>query len=102
MVHPRRKKNTAAFLDSLITGRGDLSSIEPIHPQYRKLKQRIERYHDMQEMGPWPDLAAWPEKRGAWGDTLAGLDDLRERLFMLGDLDSSACSTPVDSALIDA
>ena len=99
---PRRKKNTAAFLDSLITGHGDLSSIEPIHPQYRKLKQRIERYHDMQEMGPWPDIVAWPAKRGTPGDTLANLDDLRERLFMFGDLDSSVCGAPVDSALIDA
>lgn len=97
---PRRKKNVGMLLDSLVAGRSDLSSIEPVHPQYRKLKQRIERYHDMLDMGPWPEVVPWALPRGALGDTLAGLDDLRERLFLLGDLDSAGCDLPVDSALI--
>lgn len=97
---PRRKKNVGRLLDSLVAGRSDLSAIEPVHPQYRKLKQRIERYHDMLDMGPWPDLVPWPGGRGAVGDTLANVNDLRERLFLLGDLDSAGCDLPVDSALI--
>lgn len=85
---PRHKKNYERLLDSLVAGVNDLGPIEPLHPQYDRLKQQLKRYARLDSL-PWPPLEA--------GDSLP--HHLRRRLHLLGDLTSDDGSNEVDSAL---
>jgi murein L,D-transpeptidase YcbB/YkuD len=95
---PRRKKNYELLLDSLVAGVTDLSPIEPLHPQYRLLKEQLRR-HAALDTFSWPPLdvrlcdGKHPEPPDSSGRAL------RERLFLLGDLASNDGSNGLDSVL---
>lgn len=98
---PRFKKNYTMLLDSLVTGRRDLTPIEPVHPQYRLLKQWLQRYHDMDTSGLAVPFA-FTGKKIAMGDSLPNLAALRHRLFLLGDLANDGVQGRMDSTLLQA
>lgn len=98
---PRRKKNYTMLLDSLVAGRTDLSPIEPVHPQYQGLKSRLQHYYEAEAEGPL-DTIAFGKKPIAMGDTLPVLQDLRHRLFLLGDLGVDSIADIMDSTLFKA
>lgn len=95
---PRRKKNMDRLLDSLVAGVNDLGPIEPVHPQYRALKEHLRRYAALDTL-PWSPLdmrlcerrwPAPPDSSGAF---------LRHRLFLLGDIPVDDGSNSWDSLL---
>ncbi len=90
---PRRKKNYDRLLDSLVAGVNDLAVIEPLHPQYGRLKSLLKDYAALDTM-PWPAIA-W--KKGTTKPSDSTKVMLRERLFRLGDLSSAQDSLVTDS-----
>jgi murein L,D-transpeptidase YcbB/YkuD len=91
---PRRKKNYDRLLDSLVAGVNDLALIEPLHPQYARLKNVLKDYAALDTM-PWP-IIAW--KKGTTKPDDSTKAALRHRLFLLGDLRAETDSTVSDSA----
>ncbi|MBS1936297.1 MAG: L,D-transpeptidase family protein [Bacteroidetes bacterium] len=95
---PRAKKNYAMLLDSMVAGKTDLSPIEPVHPQYHLLKVFLQRYYQVEAEGPWPVIAL-PKGKLAMGDTLAALQAIGHRLFLLGDLAADPSGNGMDTTL---
>ena len=89
---PRRKKNYDRLLDSLVAGVNDLAVIEPLHPQYGKLKALLKDYAALETM-PWP-IIPWKKGTTRPDDSTKAL--LRQRLVALGDLASQ-----VDSVVME-
>ena len=89
---PRKKKNYDRLLDSLVAGVNDLTPIEPLSPQYTRLKNALKFYASLDTL-PWPTIA-WKKGRTP-GDSLLAL--LRSRLVLLGDLPTVADSLIGDS-----
>lgn len=90
---PRRKKNYDRLLDSLVAGVNDLTLIEPLHPQYRLLKDQLKRYAALDTLA-WPALL-WSTENHRSGDSAYAA--LWNRLFLLGDLPVALDSTATDS-----
>ena len=93
---PRRKKNYDRLLDSLVAGVNDLALIEPLHPQYGKLKQVLKDYSALDTL-PWPAIA-W--KKGTTKLADSTHVELRHRLFLLGDLATDEDSLVTDSLFV--
>lgn len=99
---PRRRKDPSRLLDSLAKGVIDLSAYEPVHAQYRLLKERLQRYHALAE-APWPELSLPQALRKLEpGDSAVVVAAIRERLALIGDLDSAGAGTRYDSTLVPA
>lgn len=92
---PRRKKNYDRLLDSLVAGVNDLALIEPLHPQYSRLKSVLKDYAALDTM-PWP-VIVWNKGMPKLSDSTKAI--LRQRLIALGDLDYAQDSlVPEDEA----
>jgi murein L,D-transpeptidase YcbB/YkuD len=102
---PRAKKDFSRLADSLAAGTMDLAAYEPLHPQYRQLKARLQRYHDLTRVS-WPALTlpVLPARRLGIeaGDSAAVLVSIRERLQLMGDLALADSSMHYDSTLVAA
>lgn len=99
---PRAKKDAGRLLDSLATGKMDLSAYEPINPQYQLLKHGIERYRAVASE-PWPVLALPRGRRKLeLGDSAGVIGDIRHRLHLLGDLVDEGAGNRYDSTMIVA
>jgi len=102
---PRRKKDLDQLIDSLVAGRMDLSAIEPLHPQYARLKSQLADLHRLQWMDTLPRLSLGDRRKLEPGNVDSLLLPLRTRLAMLGDLgwyDLAEGEPPfaLDSALV--
>jgi murein L,D-transpeptidase YcbB/YkuD len=96
---PRAKKDAGRLLDSLATGKMDLSDYEPIHPQYQLLKRGIERYR-LVASEPWPALELPRGKRKLeLGDSAGVIGEIRHRLHLLGDLSDDGTGERYDSTM---
>ena len=85
-IIPAAKRDYARLLDSLTAGSMDLDGYEPIHPQYRLLKEQVRSYAKLTG-APWPALDLPPgSKRLKPGDSSAVISDIGIRLQTLGDL----------------
>jgi len=104
---PKQKKNYDRLLDSLAAGRMDLGPIEPLHPQYSKLKAHLKRYFALDTLVRWDPIALGDRKKLEPGDTALFVPDIRQRLMVLGDLFAGIdtlvlTSTTYDSTLLGA
>ena len=99
---PRGKKDPGRLLDSLAIGKMDLSAYEPVHPQYRHLKERLQRYHELAAK-EWPALTL-PDgmRKLELGDSVPVIGAIRQRLSLIGDLDADDGSARYDSTLLAA
>lgn len=104
---PRKKKNYDRLLDSLAAGHMDLSLVEPVHPLYQALKEKLQHYHALDTMVTWDRLSLGDRKKLEPGDSASVIADIRQRLMILGDLVSGMDtivlhSTAYDSTLLGA
>lgn len=99
---PRKKKNYDRLLDSLTAGRMDLRAIEPIHPQYSKLKDELKRYAALDTLVRWDVLSLGERKKIVPGDTAGVIPDIRQRLMVLGDLVGGMDTIVLSSAAYDS
>lgn len=101
---PRAKRDIGQLMDSLAAGTMDLSSVEPLHPQYRLLRTALQRLSPMSD-APWPALSLPTAKRVLEvGDSAQVVADIRSRLEQLGDLSTATLASDsapaVDSSMV--
>jgi murein L,D-transpeptidase YcbB/YkuD len=65
-----------------------IESLSPHHPQYRTLKQTLQRYRQIQADGGWPRIREGSSLK--IGDTGARVKDLHRYLTITGDLQADA------------
>jgi len=104
---PRTKKNYDRLIDSIAAGRMDLRAIEPLHPQYALLKERLRKYVALDTLVSWYPISLGDRKKIEPGDSATIIPDIRQRLMVLGDLVSGMDtivlhSTRYDSTLVHA
>jgi murein L,D-transpeptidase YcbB/YkuD len=95
---PRAKKDYTRLLDSLVSGTRDLSAIEPVHPQYQKLKAWLKRYRALERDSTWSP-AFIDHARFVPGDSAEAIGQVRVLLQKWGDLADSSASMRYDSTL---
>ena len=99
---PRRKKDLAQLLDSLVAGRMDLSPIEPLHPQYMALKRHLPALYGLRWMDRLPRVDLGTRRKLEPGDRDSAVVLIRERLSALGDLTWYDLSAAKEPALYDS
>ncbi len=99
---PRRKKDLSRLIDSLAAGRMDLSPYEPLHPQYRLLKDQLRQYHLLDSITTWYPLDLGEVRKLEPGASHPMVPDLRQRLMLLGDLHTTGDTLWMNSATYDS
>ncbi|HEV8411300.1 MAG TPA: L,D-transpeptidase family protein [Gemmatimonadaceae bacterium] len=92
-IIPAAKRDYGRLLDSLVANKMDLEGYEPANPQYKLLKEQVQKYSKFANT-PWPALE-FPagKKRIKVGDSTAVVSDIGARLRILGDLEKTTDST---------
>ncbi|CAN5385192.1 L,D-transpeptidase family protein [soil metagenome] len=86
----RRKKELAPYLNEALANRdvkNSLTALAPRHVEYNQLKEAMARYRKIEEEGEWPVLSSIKDLKQ--GDSNVVIQDLKKRLAMTGDVDSS-------------
>lgn len=95
---PRRKVDVAGLLDSLIEGsKSHIHEWEPLHPQYRLLKNKLLAYALIAERGGWDSLKLGIRKKLMEGEEDTLVTQVKRRLSLSGQYredDSSNVFTP--------
>ena len=99
---PRKKIDAVGFLDSLLKNKGqNLSQYEPVNRQYNLLKTYLLNYYEIEKSGNWDSLIA--DKRSyRQGDSSATISAIKERLFLLGDLEENDTTKTFTSTMTEA
>lgn len=96
---PRKKLAYDAFLDSLLeVPSSAFMKNEPVFRQYGLLKMFLKQYRSIEESGKWKIIKA-DQKTYRLGDSSSVVPEIREHLFLLGDLPSNNQSHLFDAAL---
>ena len=83
---PRKKVNLAALLDSVLSDKAKTNEAYiPFNSQYKKLEEQLQFYYELQKKYPLDTLAK-TAKPLAKGDTANVISQIKQRLFLLGDL----------------
>jgi murein L,D-transpeptidase YcbB/YkuD len=101
---PRKEVSYTVLLDSMLSDPELLNRNEQtLFPQYYKLRNVLQRYRDIEKNGGWkpifldPDLKAYNP-----GDTAIAIRQIRERLFVTGDLKQNTGSNRYDDEMVAA
>lgn len=98
---PRKKINPEIFLDSLLKNKGkNLSAYEPVNRQYNLLKEKLLQYDKVTKSMEWTPLE--PSKKFREGKSDAAIKEIKQRLFLLGDLLQADSSAIFDSTMTAA
>ncbi|NCU04181.1 MAG: L,D-transpeptidase family protein, partial [Chitinophagaceae bacterium] len=96
---PRKKLAYDAFLDSLLeTPSSSFMQTEPVYRQYGLLKSFLKTYRAIEESGKWKPIKA-DKKSYRLGDSSSVIQEIREHLFLLGDLAANNQSNLFDAGL---
>lgn len=99
---PRKKLSYEAFLDSLLeVPSSAFMQTEPVYRQYGLLKSFLKRYRSIEESGKWTPIKA-DKKTYRLNDSSKVIIEIREHLFLLGDLKSNNQSPVFDVELENA
>jgi murein L,D-transpeptidase YcbB/YkuD len=96
---PRKKLAYDAFLDSLLNApSSSFMQTEPVFRQYGLLKAFLKQYRSIEESGQWKPIKA-DKKSYRLGDSSKVVAEIREHLFLVGDLKNNNQSTLFDNEL---
>lgn len=99
---PRKKINAISLLDTLISRNGkNLDDWEPLNQQYKQLRKELLRLYDLQKNEGWETIEPG-RKPYRIGDSSAAIQNLKTRLSMAGDYQSTESSSLFTTALEDA
>lgn len=99
---PRSKKDYSQLLDSIAAGHMDLSPVEPVHPQYKRLKAELKRFYELDTLVDWTMLDLAGQRKIEPGDSAGVIPDIRQRLMLLGDFRSQGDSVVLHSMRYDS
>jgi len=97
---PRKKLNTAALLDSLMSGKKTAAEDwEPVNREYKWMKKKLGSYYQLQKEGKFDDISTG--KAGVYrvGDSALTVQQVRLRLIQFGDSTLKDSSSVFDSTL---
>jgi L,D-transpeptidase YcbB len=96
---PRKKLAYDAFLDSLLeVPSSAFMKNEPVFRQYGLLKSFLKQYRTIEESGKWKTIKP-DQKTYRLGDSSKVVPEIREHLFLLGDLAANNQSHSFDAEL---
>jgi L,D-transpeptidase YcbB len=99
---PRKKLSYEAFLDSLLeVPSSAFMRTEPVYRQYGLLKSFLKQYRILEESGKWKPIKA-DKKSYRLTDSSKVVPEIREHLYLLGDLKSNNQSAVFDIELENA
>ncbi|WKL50267.1 L,D-transpeptidase family protein [Flavobacterium pectinovorum] len=101
---PRKKVNYQVFSDS-IYNKATISDDKKskMFSQYYKLRDALHQYREIEKKGGWKAIQTDVDfKSFKLGDSVASIGQIRERLYVTGDLKEDTKSNICDSTLIKA
>lgn len=99
---PRKKLSYEAMLDSLLESPSStFMKNEPVYRQYSLLKDNLKKYRSIQAGSGWKQIKA-DKKSYRPGDSSEVIADIREHLFLVGDLSANNGSPVYDHELEEA
>ncbi len=98
---PRKEVSYPALLDSLLSDPGMIDRNDSmLFSQYYKLRDVLKQYHDIEAKGGWKPVVLPPNPKGLKpGDTGTAVRQVRDRLFITGDLAANSGSNRFDKEL---
>lgn len=101
---PRKQVSYTVLLDSVISDPGLIDRNDSIlFIQYYKLRDFLKRYREIEKKGGWKPIDLDPKlKAYKPGDTAKAIKQIRERLFLTGDIRQNNGSNKYDAELEDA
>ncbi|MCX6303766.1 MAG: L,D-transpeptidase family protein [Bacteroidetes bacterium] len=101
---PRKQVSYETLLDSLVADPGLLNRNDSVlFGQYYKLRDVLQRYREIEKKGGWKPVDLDPKlKSYKPGDTARTIIQIRERLFVTGDLKQNSGSNQFDDELAEA
>ncbi len=101
---PRKQVSYTALLDSVMSDPALLNRNDSIlFSQYYKLRDVLKRYRDIEKKGGWSPVDLDPKlKSYKPGDTAAAIKQIRDRLFLTGDVKENNGSNKYDAELVEA
>ncbi len=97
---PRKKVNLPQLMDSLLSDKAALINNEPLYRQYGLLRSFLKKYRDIESNGGWKEIKA-DKRKYEPGNSSAVIQEIKDRLYQLGDIASNDSSAVYDSSLIN-
>jgi len=101
---PRKQVTYAVLLDSIISDPQLLDRDDSVlFIQYYKLREVLKRYREIENKGGWKTIDSYPGVKAYMpGDSARTILQIRERLFIEGDLKKDSKSNRYDPELVEA
>jgi murein L,D-transpeptidase YcbB/YkuD len=101
---PRKQVSYVSILDSVMLKPELLGMDEQtLIPQYYKLRDVLQRYRDIEKKGGWNPIDLDPKlKAYKPGDTAKAILQIRERLYITGDIKQNSKSNKYDTEMVAA
>lgn len=98
---PRKELDDTALLDSIISDEDWESKDSLMFRQYYKLREVLKRYRTISENGGWQKIEPDPDQKTFKpNDTSSVIRQIRERLYMSGELEKNNQSQVYDDELL--
>ncbi|PKB17796.1 murein L,D-transpeptidase [Flavobacterium sp. 5] len=101
---PRKKLNYQVFSDSIFHNSAiNDSKKNKMFSQYYKLREVLKQYREIEKNGGWKAIEVSDDfKNFKLGDSAVGIAQIRERLFVTGEIKENTKSAVCDTVLISA
>jgi murein L,D-transpeptidase YcbB/YkuD len=101
---PRKKLNYQVFSDSVFKHSAiNDDSKNKMFSQYYKLREVLKQYREIEKNGGWKAIEVSDDfKNFKLGDSAVGIAQIRERLYITGDLKENTKSAVCDTVLLSA
>ncbi|MFM2368289.1 MAG: hypothetical protein RL619_589 [Bacteroidota bacterium] len=98
---PRKKQSYVSYLDSLLINPSLINKVEKgVLGQYYLLKDVLQKYRQIEQKGGWKAITIDPDvKSYKPGDSATAIAQIRQRLFVTGDIATDSKSAVYDDAL---
>jgi L,D-transpeptidase YcbB len=99
---PRKRINSVAVLDSMLAHKNEnVSELEPVHQQYKLLKNYLVKYYELEKQGGWQTIKT-DRKKYQLQDESPVIGRIKHRLYLTGDLPTDDTSYLLDAAVVTA
>jgi murein L,D-transpeptidase YcbB/YkuD len=97
---PRKSQSYVSYLDSLLTNPSLIHKNEKgVLDQYFLLKKVLQKYRQIEQKGGWKTIIDSIPKQYKIGDSATVIAQIRERLFLTGDIETDTKSAIYDQFL---
>ena len=99
---PRKRINSVALLDTMLAHKNEnVAELEPVHQQYKLLKNYLVKYYEIEKQGGWQTIKA-DKMKYQLGDESPVIGRIKHSLFLKGDLATDDTSYAMNEATVTA